>query len=230
MFILLASCIMSLGCRRDTSRLPEPRDALDRSLLQSVRANRLSDTKELLRRGANPNVVVAQQDGGDTPLVVAVREGHQDIIEALLAAGANVDGRDTGRFDGRTPLMWASALGRPEAAELLLRHGARANVRSGVRGTEPSALRWAIDGGHLECVTLLLASGAAVERRDLEAAITRGHIEIAGRLFEAGADPWWRFSDSSDVLDLAQRSPEQTRQAMIAVVRRVRRTESVPRY
>jgi hypothetical protein len=69
--VMLASCTLWIGCGGDPVQLPEARDTLDRALLDAVRANRLADTKDLLRRGADPNVLVAQRDGGDAPLVIA---------------------------------------------------------------------------------------------------------------------------------------------------------------
>jgi hypothetical protein len=226
LFLVLASWVVSAGCGGGALLLPEPRDVLDRSLLDAVRANRLSDITDLLRRGANPDVVAAQQDGGDTPLVIAVREGYAEAVEILMSAGANVDVRDTGTFDGRTPLTWAAARGRADVMDILLRHGAAVNARSGITGTGPSALYWAVEGGHLDCVTLLLAYGATVGRRELEFSIQKGDVDIVERLFEAGADPWWRFSDTVDALELAHHAPEKARRALIATVERARRTPS----
>lgn len=222
--ILLASCtILTTGCASEMP-LPEPRDRLNGALLEAVRANRVSDVKDLLGRGADPNALVVWTDGGDTPLVIAARDGYVDAARVLLAAGANVDGRDSGTFEGRTPLGLAAASNRAEIVDLFLQHGANVNSRSGLRGAGATALHWAARYGHLTCVVRLLAYGAAVERRDLEAAISGGHVEIVSRLLEAGADPWWRFSETLSVLEHAERSPKPVRAEMIAIVKMFRRT------
>ena len=226
---LLAAALASVtllcaGCGQDTT-LPEPRDRQDGLLLTAVAANRPADVRNLLSRGANPNAIVVRRDGGDTPLAIAAREGYTEVTQILLAAGGNVNGRENGTFEGRTPLILAAASNRAEIVNLLLQHGANANARSGLRGTGPTALHWAAASGHLDCVMLLLAYGATVDRHDVEASISAGHVEIVSRLFEAGADPWWRLSETLDVLGYARRSPEPVRAEMIGVVDRFRRAK-----
>ncbi len=70
--------------------------------------NRLSHLRELLKRGANPNVVAAS---GNTPLHVAAMRGYRDAAVELLAHGARTDLVDT---HGRTPVDWAKSNGHDE--------------------------------------------------------------------------------------------------------------------
>jgi ankyrin repeat protein len=205
--------------------LPEPRDRLDASLLAAVQANKLTEVRDLLRRGASPDVMTTHPHDESTALVIAAREGYTEIASALIAAGANVNLRQhgTGSWEGLTPVMAAAGTDRSDILSLLIEHGANVNRRTGLDGTAPTALYWASTYGKTAAVSLLLAAGAAIERRDLETAISGGHLEIAERLLQAGADPWWRFSTSETVLEKAQRSPLKTRAKMVAMVRMFRR-------
>ncbi len=75
--------------------------------------NRVEHVRELLRRGAEPNVVAAS---GNTPLHVAAMRGHRDVAVSLLACGARIDALDTA---GRTPADWAASNGYSELAVLI---------------------------------------------------------------------------------------------------------------
>ena len=67
--------------------------------------NRLDHLRELLKRGANPNVVA---ESGNTPLHVAAMRGHRDVVAQLLAHGARTDALD--KYN-RTPGDWAKSNG-----------------------------------------------------------------------------------------------------------------------
>jgi ankyrin repeat protein len=64
--------------------------------------------KELLKKGANPNI---QDEKGRTPLHEAAHEGRVDVVKLLLVHGADPAVKDK---DGRTPLDLARAEGRRE--------------------------------------------------------------------------------------------------------------------
>jgi hypothetical protein len=215
LLLIAASC--GFGCARDPS-IPLTREEGNRLLFEAVKGNRLNDIRELIGRGADPNALIRYTDGGETPLTVASVAGDVEAVQALLESGASVDGRDTGVFYGRTPLMLAVATNKFKVVDVLLHHGANPNWRPGLFGTEPTALYLAADRGFVECVTLLLAHGAFVTRKDLEAAIRGGHTEVVTRLLQAGADPWWRVSQTVTIEDLARQSPMRTRAEMIKLI------------
>lgn len=215
--LLLMAAVYGLGCARDPS-VPLTREDGNRLLFAAVKGNRPNDIRELISRGADPNALIRYSDGGETPLTVAAVAGYVEAVETLLESGASVDGRDTGIFYGRTPLMLAVATNKFKVVDVLLQHGANPNWRPGLLGTEATALFWAADRGHVQSVTLLLAHGAIVNRKDLEAAIRGGHTGIVRQLLEAGADPWWRVSETVSIEDLARQSPMRTRAEMIKLI------------
>ena len=75
--------------------------------------NRVDHLRELLRRGANPNVVAAS---GNTPLHVAAMRGYRDVATQLLEHGARADVVDA---RGRTPADWANSNGHTTVASLI---------------------------------------------------------------------------------------------------------------
>ncbi len=75
--------------------------------------NRVAHLRELLARGANPNVVAA---AGNTPLHVAAMRGLRDMAAQLLARGARSDVLDA---HGRTPTDWSELNGHTELAAML---------------------------------------------------------------------------------------------------------------
>jgi len=196
---------------------PEPQGKLDALLIDAVEANQADAVPGLLRRGANPNVL---PDSGLTPLIMAARQGNRPIVEALLAAGANVNLRKNGTLDGVTPLQVAAATNHAEIMGLLIDHGALVDARSGVLGTGATALLYAVSKGHSEPVIVLLANGATIARIDLQNAISGGHVEIAERLLEAGADPQWTFYGGATVVEEARRAPPGVRAKMVSTVQK----------
>ena len=75
--------------------------------------DRVEHLRELLRRGANPNIVAAS---GNTPLHVAAMRGHCEVAIELLEYGARADAVD---LRGRTPADWASANGHTALVSLI---------------------------------------------------------------------------------------------------------------
>jgi|GEM_PF-2968951 len=75
--------------------------------------NRLEHLRELLKRGANTNVVAAS---GNTPLHVAAMRGHREAAAQLLAHGARTDALDT---HDRTPGDWAKSNGHMDIVGMI---------------------------------------------------------------------------------------------------------------
>lgn len=86
--------------------------------------------------------------------------------------------------------------------------------------TGDSALGYAVRNGHTEPVVVLLLNGATIARKDLQGAISDGHVEIAERLLEAGADPRWTFYEGTTVIEEARRAPPGVRAKMISTVQK----------
>ena len=117
--------------------------------------NRTDHLRELLRRGANPNVVAAS---GNTPLHVAAMRGYREVAAELLQRGARADVLDA---RGRTPADWARSNGHPELAS---------RIESRVTTDIPPI-----------CIPQVDASGAeawftGIKALDLFAPITRGGL------------------------------------------------------
>jgi uncharacterized protein len=88
------------------------------ALISYVWRDRIDVVKNLLDRGADPNL---QDNDGDTALHGAAQTGNVEIIEALIGKSANPNIKNS---IGGTPLMWAAAYGNPEAIETLLSRNA----------------------------------------------------------------------------------------------------------
>lgn len=80
--------------------------------------NRRESVKDLLRKGADPNV---QDEFGNTPLMREVCSGSNHDVKELLRYGADPNVHDD---DGLTPLMRALCYNDVEKVKDLLKHGA----------------------------------------------------------------------------------------------------------
>jgi hypothetical protein len=133
----------------------------------------------------------------------AAANGNTDRLKARLDAGDDIESRDKGT--GRTALIEAVIAGHRDAAALLIERGADTGASCKAVGMD--CLGWAVEMGHGALVDDLLALGTDPNRlpassflgaTPLMIAAQRGHLGIAKRLVEAGADP--------GVLDRAGRS------------------------
>lgn len=87
------------------------------SLFDAVRAGDMSQVKELLAEGEDPN---AFGERGRTPLMVASEAGHEPVVRMLLEAGAEPSFSDA---LGETALVMAAANGHADICKLLMPHG-----------------------------------------------------------------------------------------------------------
>ncbi len=159
----------------------------DSPLIKAAKANDAAGMRTLIKSGANVN---ARAGDGSTALLWAANNGSLEIARALIAAKAIVDAAND---FGVTPLLQASRVGNAPMVELLLRSGANPS-KAHPEGETP--LLAASRAGSLPAVRLLLARSADVNAAEkfqgttaLMYAAAEGHLDVAGALLEAGADP-----------------------------------------
>lgn len=92
----------------------EQQDALNRALVEAIKARALERVQELLSAGADPNHW--GEPLGQTPMHIAAMLGFDEIAESLLVAGADPDRAD---FSGVKPLVVASLFGHERVACLI---------------------------------------------------------------------------------------------------------------
>lgn len=155
------------------------------SALEAGDAGRLASLLE-----ADPGIVKARNDAGDSPLLVAAYHKRRDMVDLLLRNGSEVSlfeacviglaervadllEQDPSlaraySHDGWTPLHLAAFFGQTEIARLLLDRGAEIDARSRserfARSNTP--LHAAAANGQMEAARLLLARGADANARD----------------------------------------------------------------
>ena len=128
----------------------------------------------------------------------AVAEKDVDLVRQALAEGADPNFAEASdgssqSFADTTPLFWAVSGGTESIVRLLLEAGAKVAAEE---HSEESSLHAAAEDANLPMVNLLLQhDGAAalnwfdyVDRTPLMIAVQMGHMPIARRLIEAGAD------------------------------------------
>ena len=138
--------------------------------------------------------------GKETPLMLAARNGNAAIVSMLLSAGADVNAKEV---KGQTALMWAAAAGNVEAVDALIKQDA--DIDHALSKSGFTAFAFAARQGKINVVERLVESGVDVNtvmktkksggrnpRKKMSAlllAIESGHLELALRLVELGADP-----------------------------------------
>ena len=151
----------------------------------------------LLKASAN---VESSRLGKERPLMLAARQGNPKIVKALIEAGAKLDAKES---RGQTALMWAAAAGNVEAVDELIKAGSDINIAIDKSGF--TAFHFAARQGRTGAVERLIEAGFDVNavmktertggrnpRKNMSAimlAIESGHLELALRLVELGADP-----------------------------------------
>jgi ankyrin repeat protein len=146
--------------------------------------------------------------GGLTPLVFAARQDCLECARILVEAGAGVN--QTTRY-GWTPLLTATQNRHYKLAAYLLERGANPSIPN-KGGWTPLYLATDnrnIEGGdypvrkpdmdHLDFIKLLLDKGAKVNARVGKDSTETRTIFTMQWLYEDGATPFWRASQSGDV-------------------------------
>jgi ankyrin repeat protein len=177
----------------------------------AVGNDRVSQVKELLAKGVDPNAVAPS---GEPVLIIAARAGYTGTVDALLAAKANVNARN--KF-GDTPIMAAALSGHLELVKKFRARGAE------IDGAGWTPLIYAATGGQDAVVAYLLGEGAnlnAVSPNGTSAlmmAAREGKGSTVALLLARGANVNLRNQSGATALSWALRSNEQE---MAAALRR----------
>jgi ankyrin repeat protein len=150
--------------------------------------------------------------GGMTALVIAARDGQMDAARALVEGGADINQASAAEL--MTPLVMAISSGHFDLAKYLVLQGADVNKAS-VAGLTPLYatidLRWAPKSwvpmpvfdqeeiGYMELMRLLIDKGANVNARLGKRLWFRSFFSDQSWVDPAGATPFWRAAQSSDV-------------------------------
>lgn len=161
---------------------------MDHKLVQAVRQNNISETRTLIRQGANPNA----RTGGDeaTVLMLACAHGNIALARALIKLGADAGLPDN---DNATPLHRAAEGDAPELISLLVKKGATLEARTGKAQRTP--LMRAAELGKKDALKQLLKLGAAPDAATetgisaLHMSIISGSTKCVELLLAHGADP-----------------------------------------
>jgi len=168
---------------------------------------------------AQPSLLTAVNDTGDTPIFWALYHQHPHLVTLLLELGALLDiheaaalgrtariqellAQDPGLVnaysqDGWTPLHLAALYSHTEAAKLLLDCGADVHaLTEGIRFVSAGTpLHAAVAAGHADLATLLLDAGADPNTPDgdgyapLHLAAATGNADAVRLLLQEGANP-----------------------------------------
>jgi len=197
---------------------PEPPShILNDKVMSAVKANDVAAVRTLLQQGAPVNARGSGEgsDEGYTALLYAVEHRFLPLTRLLLRSGA--DPTLPAGPQNVFPLLKAARAGERDMLVLLLAYGANINQKRPGDGMD--ALAAACLEGQLTSVDLLVARNAAVEPQDLSYALGAGHVEVAKRLLDAGADPAWTFNGRT-MTQVARESPSRKRGDVQALLRR----------
>jgi ankyrin repeat protein len=146
------------------------------ALSYAARDGRIEAVQTLVEGGADVNQVTGSEKS--TPMVLALINGHYDVAKYLLDRGADPN---IANIDGLAPLY------------------ALVDMRFAVVGwvPNPKTDREKIDG--LDLMKALIAKGANVNQRLVRKLWFRPNTHNTQWINSAGATPFWRAAESSDV-------------------------------
>jgi ankyrin repeat protein len=150
----------------------QPEEDLDAKLREAAFVCDLMRVRDLLARGASPDV---RDEDQRTPLHQAVLGNSVGLVGLLIESGADVNARDD---QGFTPLHFAAQEHAPEIARVLVGKGADVNARD----EDGNSVLWravAAARGRDEIVRFLLENGARDDLANCEGVTPR---ELALRL------------------------------------------------
>ena len=154
-------------------------------MLEAVKAGDVTKVKALVE--ADPTLVNAKDESGNSAILLAAYYGRKDVVEVLLAHGAELNLFEASAvgdldrvtslvaedpdltaelvnsyaYDGFTPLGLASFFGHSDIVEFLLAQGAEINVASKNK-MRVTPLHSAVASRHFGIAESLLAHGADV--------------------------------------------------------------------
>lgn len=190
------------------------------ALMDAAVSGNVSIARELLKQGANPNLLNSK---GRTALHSAVFSASTDMVSLLLKAGADINVYDQGNGSERlSPLD--TALGRWAGADKDERQGGIFDVlelmlQKGIPDDRTSLNETALDlvtNGHLDVAEFLRKHGVKVDPNQLMnngasrlfimAAVGDEGLEAAELLLRIGANPNYKSPAGLPVLSLAVRN------------------------
>lgn len=192
---------------------------------------------------AEPSLVNARTESGQTPVLAAVYAGQREAARFLLERGAETDlfeacaagqlervrafvthdpgSADSWSPDGFAPLHLACFFGHTAIVEYLVSAGADVNaVSRNVMGVTP--LHSAAAVNHVQAVRFLVARGANVNAVQhggytaLHSAAANGEEQMVRLLLDAGADPAARTEDGRTPADMARTRGHQAIAALLS--------------
>ena len=188
--ILYGGCVHNMRTLLDHGADPTSRDSGQCTAFHlAAMRGRVDVIRGLLRYGVD---ISAQNGYGLTALNVAAGEGHLEFIKLILEHGAVAD-LDVADIDGTTPLRAACLDGHLEVVNLLAEFGAD-TTRPSQDGSNP--FYTAAYNGHLHILEWFMGRKPKPDLEHktengwtpLNAAASRGYLEVVQYLIEQGAD------------------------------------------
>lgn len=186
MYTLLLFCLTIIYSAKTTADMTN-----QKSIVNAVEANRLTEVETALKNGVNVN----QADNRKRSLLlIAVEKKLTDMAILLVKHGADVNQQDDKQD---SPFLYAGASGQTNLLKLFLENGARFDIYNRYNGT---ALIPACERGHIETVKLLTnTKGFPIDHVNrlgwtalMEAVVlgdgSKKYVEIIGILVKAGCN------------------------------------------
>jgi len=195
----------------------------------AIRSGDTAKVKTMIE--AEPSLVSAKNEQGQSPVLAAVYSGRSEIRDTLIARGAHLEfyeavaagqlesvehfvdkAPDLARSfspDGFPVIALAAAFGHFPIVRYLFEKGGDVSAVA-TNGTGYNALTGAVTGGHRKIAIWLLENGADANYRygpgysPLLAAAANGHLEIVKDLLGHGADLHAKSNDGKSALAIAE--------------------------